>query len=164
MDKKKSQHFNFSYEALPIIFHSQTKDFEKYLEKDGLKFLEFWWNHVGQMLPYEKLSSFAGTTYEVFDLTEKTKITIITLPKPQEEGEMYYLGFIRNPERRFGWVKLPTCRAIGLVMRSKERFESGTELGDLTPRGLFVSLGEGPEAEYEAFKQSVIEIAQKMRV
>ncbi len=160
MDLKKSQQYNFCYEALPILFHSQTSDFHKYLERDGLAFLEFWWNHVGQRLPAELLVPFAGTAYETFPLNEKTTITIITLPKPREVAEMYFLGLIAHPEKRFGWVRLPSTRVVGLVRRPKDAFDSGTELGDLTPRGLFVTLGKGPEPTKEAFKPVVIAKAQ----
>jgi hypothetical protein len=160
MDLKKSQHYNFCYEALPILFHSQTSDFHKYLERDGLAFLEFWWNHVGERLATELLVPFAGMAYGTFPLNEKTTITFITLPKPREVEEMYFLGLIANPEKRFGWVRLPSTRVIGLVMRPKDKFDSGTEMGDMTPRGIFVSLGEGPEATKEAFQTVVIEKAK----
>jgi len=162
MDLKKSQHLNYSFEAIPVIFHSQTKDFEKYIEGDGMKFLEFWWNHVGERLTFDKLTPFTNVSYEKLKLNEKTKIYFICLPHPRDEGEMYFLGLIRNPERRFGWVRLPSTRAIGLVRRAKDDFPSGTEMGDLTPRGLFVSLGEGPEPTQAAFKNAVIELANKM--
>jgi len=160
MDKKKSQQYNYCHEALPIMFHSQTTDFVKYLERDGLAFLEFWWKHVGEHLPFELTAPFEGVSYETFALNEKTSITIITLPKPREEGEMYFLGMIRNPEKRFGWVRLPSTRVIGLVRKSKDDFKTGTELGDVTPRAIFVSLGEGPEPNKEAFKKMVMEFAR----
>ena len=67
---------------------------------------------------------------------------------------MYFLGLIRNPERKFGWVRLPSTRVIGLVRRDKDNFPSGTELGDLTPRGIFVSLGEGPGTDAGSFQAS----------
>jgi hypothetical protein len=161
MDRKRSQQFNYCYEALPIMFHSQTKDFLKYLEKDGLAFLEFWWNHVGERLPFDKLTPFTGMAFESFPMSETTKITILTLPKPKEEGEMYYMGLISNPEKRFAWVRLPSTRVVGLVKKSKETYESGTELGDVTPRAIYVSIGEGPEPTKEAFKQAIINLARR---
>ena len=30
MDKKRSQHFNFAFELLPLLFHGQPDDFFKY--------------------------------------------------------------------------------------------------------------------------------------
>lgn len=163
MDLKKSQHFNYSFEAIPILFHSQTRDFEKYIADDGLKFLEFWWKHVGERLKFEQLSPFSDVSFEVVQVNEKKKVYFLTLPHPREEGEMYFMGLIRSPERKFGWVRLPSTRVIGLVRRSRDDFPSGTEMGDVTPRGIYVKIGEGPEPTLAAFKKAIIEIASKMR-
>ena len=74
---------------------------------------------------------------------------------------MYFMGFISNPEKRFGWVRLPNTRVIGLVRASKEKFESGTQLGDVTPRAIYVPIGEGPEPNKDAFKQVIIKMAER---
>ena len=159
MDKKKSQHYNFCYDVMPALFHSQTKDFMKYIERDGLKFLEFWWNHIGNQLAADKLTPFTSTSYEIVDLDMKppTKIIFIALPPPQENGEMYFLALVRKPERKFGWVRLPSTRILAQAKQSKDRFESGTEFGDLTPRGTFVSVGEGSGTSFSEFKRKVRE-------
>jgi len=160
MDKKKSQHYNFCYDAVPALFHTQTKDFMKYIDRDGIKFLEFWWKHIGDQLPEEKLVSFANTAFEIADLNMKppTRIVFITLPPPQENGEMYFLALIRKPERKFGWLRLPSTRILALAKQSKDQVDSGTLLGDLTPRAIFVSQGEGPVPSFGEFKRKVIEM------
>jgi len=61
MDKKKSLQYNFAFEAIPIIFHSQTTEFMRLLEKDGVEFLKFWWNHVGDQVEESKRVMPAGT-------------------------------------------------------------------------------------------------------
>ena len=159
MDNKKSQHYNFCYDAIPIMFHSQTSEFMKYLQRDGLKFLEFWWNYVGKQLPVEKLVPFEGIEYEVTSLSPKEKMVIIKLPPPKEEDEMYYMGLYSKPERRFAWVKFPSTRVICLVRRS--RFPYGTEIGDLTPRTIFVTQGAGAEPTQEAFKRKAVELVSR---
>ncbi len=164
MDKNKSQHYNFCYDAIPSMFHSQTKDFLKYLERDGIKFLQFWWDHVGQRLPFEKLIPFSNIAYEVLQVPPKTEVVFITLPPPQEDDEMYFLALVANPEKRFGWVRLPTTRILGLARRPTEKYPSGTELGDLTPRAIYVPLGEGPQPTLEAFKQTVLERIKRKEV
>jgi hypothetical protein len=162
VDKKKSQSFNFAFEALPIMFHSQTKDFNKFIERDGLQFLEFWWNHVGGQLPEDKLVPFSGMAFETHQPEEKLRMTVVTLPYPREDGEIYYLALVNRPDKRFGWVRLPTTRVIALVRRAKvEEDDSGTELGDITPRGIFVSLGEGPEPRKEVFIKHVLGLVIK---
>jgi hypothetical protein len=160
MDKKKSQSYNFSIEALPVVFHSQTNDFMKYLERDGVDFLKFWWDRVGTELPPENHSSFEGTRYKIIPIDEKKNVVILTLPPPVDFCEMYYIGLIAQPEKRFAWVKLPTQRAIGLFNRPKPEFPRGTEIGDLTPRGIFVSLGAGPEPDEDAFTSIILRMAK----
>ncbi len=160
MDKKKSQHYNFCYDVMPALFHSQTDEFMKYIERDGINFLEFWWKHVGSQLPAEMLVPFSGMKFTIEERSPKTSIVFVSLPPPRQEGEMFFLALVRNPERRFAWLRLPSTRMVGLVKRSKDQFESGTELGDLTPRAIFVSLGSGPEPSLEAFKQKVFELTR----
>jgi hypothetical protein len=157
MDKKKSQHFNYCYEAIPIMFHSQTKDFMKYIDRDGLNFLEFWWMHVGEQLPFERLSQWVNVNYEIMTVQPNMKVIFVSLPYPQVEGEMYFLALVGKPEKKFGWVRLPNTRVIGLVRRSKEKFPEGTELGDITPRAIYVPIGAGPAPTMQAFKQAVLE-------
>ena len=82
-------------------------------------------------------SSFEGASYKIIPINEKKKVVILTLPPPVDFCEMYYIGLIAQPEKRFAWVKLPTQRAIGLFQRPKPDFPRGTEIGDLTPRGIF---------------------------
>lgn len=160
MDRKKSQSYNFCFEALPAIFHSQTKDFFKYIDRDGLKFIQFWWNHVATRLPEEMLIPFVNASIELLTVGEKTRVVVLGLPHPRSDGDVYYAGLIRNPERRFAWVRLPTTRIIALVRRSKEEFATGTEIGDITPRGSFVSLGEGPEPTKDKFKEALLVYAK----
>jgi hypothetical protein len=163
MDKKKSQHYNFCYDVIPALFHSQTNDFMMYIDRDGVKFLEFWWNHVGSQLPAEQLVSFANTKMEIEERSPSQRIIFITLPPPLHEQEMYFLALVRNPERHFAWVRLPSTRILGLVKRSKDTFESGTELGDLTPRAIFVSQGVGPVPSLGEFKKLVFEMTKSKK-
>lgn len=158
MDKRKSQHYNFCYEAMPALFHVQTKDFMKYIERDGVKFLEFWWKHIGNQLPFEKLTPFTNFSLEKSEISKDLKVFFLTLPPPQEDGEMYFMALVARPVRHFAWVRLPSTRILALVRRSREKFQSGTEFGDLTPRARFVPIGEGPEAALSAFKARVLEL------
>jgi hypothetical protein len=155
MDKKKSQAYNFAHEVLPIMFHSQTNDFFQYLEKDGLKFLEFWWNYIGDQLPEEQRRPFTGMTFEFLPEEEKIRKAIITLPHPREEGEIYYMAVVAKPERRFAWVKLPNTRVIVLSKRDAPENPNGTEVGDITPRGIYVRSRKGPEPTLSNMKKTV---------
>jgi hypothetical protein len=164
MDQKKSQQYNFIHESIPIMFHSQNSDFMLYLKRDGLKFLRFWWDAIGQRLPYEKLSDFKGMEYEFIEADALTQVVIITLPEPHEEGEGYYLGLISKPEKRFAWLKLPTTRVIALLRKEGEDYPHSTEIGDLTPSGKFVTQGRGPYPDIERFTEIVMKAARKEHV
>jgi hypothetical protein len=144
MDRKKSQAFNFANEVIPIMFHSQTTDFFAYLERDGLKFLEFWWNYVGEQLPEEQHRPMEGMGYKLVKIDEKNSMILITLPEPQSAGEVYFLAMLRKPERHFGWVRLPSTRVLAMIKRPTVENPDETELGDLTPRGHYVPIRRGP--------------------
>lgn len=155
MDIKKSQQNNFGLEALPILFHSQTEQFMKYLEKDGDKFLKFWWNHVGDRMPENKRITYGGTAFETEKIDSKTTLVIITLPSPKEDGDPYFLAFVAKPERRFFLVRIPTTIAFALVRDDKCGQEHLTRFGFLTPMGIFRSRGVGLNPTKTDFKRIV---------
>jgi hypothetical protein len=138
---------NFIYESLPVLFHSQTDEFIKYFERDGLKFLRFWWDHLGERLPEDMRSPFEGFEGESYELPP-TRVILIAFPHPREDGEAFFLALMRDPERRFGWLKFPNTRIIALVCKGE-----GAQLGYLTPRSLFVPIQEVIQPGREAFKE-----------
>lgn len=155
MDKRRSLQFNFGMEALPILFHSQTNQFMKYLEKDGVKFLQFWWNHVGDRMPEDKRVSPAGLAFEVEQLDAKRKLVTITLPTPKEDRDPYFLGFVAKPERRVLWVRLPTTLGFALVRDDEVKETHKTNFGFVTPHGLFRPRGVGLNPTKQDFKKLV---------
>ncbi len=155
MYKNKSHHWNFVFDALPALFHGQTDGFMKYLDKDGAKFLKFWWDHVGDRLPEEKRVTPGGLTYEVETIDAKTRLVIITLPSPREDGEAYFVAGIARPERRFAFVRLPTTTMYVLLRDDKVEHANKTSFGELTPRGNFRPRGIGLKADKLDFKRVV---------
>lgn len=155
MNKNKSLQFNFGMEAMPVLFHSQTTQFLKYLDKDGVKFLQFWWNHVGDQLAEEKRVSPAGLAFEVEPIDKKTKMVIITLPTPKEDRDPYFLGFIARPERRLLWVRLPTTEGYALIRDDGVDQTHKTSLGYLTPHGIFRPRGVGLNPTKADFKRVI---------
>ena len=160
MDKKKSQHYNFTFEAIPALFHTQTNRFMEFIQKDGIDFLRFWWDYVAKELPDDKLVPFHGMDYEIIPVAPKLNVVIIKLPPPAEDGEAYFIGLIAAPEKHFAWVRMPNERVLVLVRTSSEKYASGTVLGDLTPRAIFVPIGEGDGDDIEKFKERVKGIAE----
>jgi hypothetical protein len=155
MEKNKSLQYNFGMEALPVLFHSQTTQFMKYLEKDGVKFLQFWWNHVGDRLPEERRVTSAGLAYEVEKIDARTNLVIITLPTPREDREPYFLGFVAKPERRFVWIRIPTTTAFALIRDDGCKEQNKTSFGYLTPSGNFRPRGVGLNPTKQDFKRIV---------
>ncbi len=153
MDKKKSLQNNFGLDAMPILFHGQTNQFVKLLERDGMKFLNFWWNHVGDQLPEEKRVSSAGLSFEIESIDKNTKLIIITLPTPKEDMDPYFLGFIARPERRVLWVRLPTSDGYALLRDDGVKEQHKTNMGFLTPHGQFRPRGVGLAPTKKDFKK-----------
>lgn len=162
MDKNKSQHYNFCHEALPVLFHSQTKGFFEYLDRDGLKFLKFWWDHVGERLDESKCSSFAGAQFEIRELVEKkARIVLVRLPTPTIDYEFHMMALIRTPERRLPMVRLPNTRVFALERVPTEMGENGTLLVEITPRGRMLRVGAAPKPSLQAFYNTVLKYVWK---
>ncbi len=156
MDKKRSQHFNFTFESLPLIFHSNPDDFFKYIEKDGQKFFEFWWDHMGVRLGDEIAKDFPGMEYEIREVPEKkSSIALLTLPKPKNFYEVYLMAMVRVPKKRF-FIRLPNTRVFALEYVPEEQSSTGTFFGEITPRARYVRMVEGPKVDLEAFYEKVL--------
>jgi hypothetical protein len=155
MDKKKSHQWNFAMEAMPILFHSQTNGFMKYIDKDGVEFLKFWWNHVGDQLDESKRVSPAGLTFDVEQIDPKTRLVTITLPTPKEDGDPYFLGMVARPERRFSLVRIPNTNVFVLKRADSIGQAHLTSFGELTPRALYRERGIGLAPVKQDFKRIV---------
>ncbi len=155
MDKKKSQNWNFTFEALPILFHSQTNEFIKFIRKDGVKFLQFWWNHVGDKLPEEKRMTPTSMAVELEEIDKNTQLVFITLPSPREDGDAYFVACLAKPEKRFSIVRLPNSRMFVLYRDDKVDQPHRTNFGELTPRARFRPLGVGLNPTKQDFKRIV---------
>lgn len=166
MNFKRSQHYNYTHETIPIIWHKQTSDFVKYIEKDGSTFLRFWWKHLAENLGVKILSSSDGLGYQAKDVTdvknEKVKLILLTLPKPKEIGEVFYMVLAKLPESRtflakFFLLKLPSTRVYSLELEGQN--EDGTILTglyELTPRARNIRLRDGTEPVLDVFYKEIL--------
>ncbi len=155
MEKNRSQNYNFAFEAIPLLFHSQTNGFMEYVEKKGVDFLKFWWNHVGDRMDEPKRVSPLGLTYYETQFDKKTRIFYITLPTPRENGDAYFLACVGRPEKRFGIVRLPNT-AVYVLSRKDEQAEGHrTAFGELTPRARYRELGVGLKPTKQDFQRVV---------
>ncbi|MBA4398629.1 MAG: hypothetical protein C0396_01965 [Anaerolinea sp.] len=164
MLKTRSQHFNFGHEALPTIFHTQTSDFFEYLERDGLKFLKFWWNHVAERLDNDKLTPFEGMGFEVREVPEKkAKIVLVRFPHPTDFDEFHYAALVKTPDKRspFVFVKFPSTRVLVLAHVPLSQSDTGTQIFEITPRGRYLPAGPGTPVNKEVFYKAVLKLIWK---
>ncbi len=156
MDKKKSQHFNYTFESLPNIFHSQTKEFFNYLEKDGTEFLEFWWNHMGVRLGMDESDPFENVSYMLKEIPEKkSRMALLTLPEPKKFLECYFMAFLEEPVKRLP-VRLPNTRIFVLEYVPINSSPTGTLYGEITRHIRYVRYGEGSAPNINDFYQKVL--------
>jgi len=161
MERNKSLAYNFGFEAMPLLFHSQTSAFIKYLENDGKKFLDFWWNHVGDQLEESKRVPPGGLTFSMDQYDDKTKIVIITLPSAREDGDPIFLGAVARPERRFSFVRIPNTELYILSRYDGCAAQHKTAFGELSPRAIYREIGVGLNPNKIDFKRYIKERLDK---
>jgi hypothetical protein len=164
MEKDKSLAYNFAFEAMPLLFHGQTTGFMQYLAKDGVEFLKFWWNHVGDQLPEAKRVTPTGFSFEVETYDEKTKIAYITLPSPKEDGDPIFFGCVARPEKRFAWVRIPNTAFYILTRFDGCQTQYKTAYGELSPRAIYHEIGVGVAPTKTDFKKLVKRSLEKRRL
>lgn len=157
MARKNSQHHEFVYDAMPGLFHSTPVDFITFLERDGMKFLNFWWDHLGQKKPTELLTSSKGMTYEMRTLEDGTAVILLTMPPPQNDKEAYFLALTYKPEEQKGMIKRKGTRCFTLEMWRDDQ-GTYTVVGEVTPRRVHHDLGEGPQPQLDAFFDAVCRV------
>ena len=173
MDLRRSQHYNYTHETIPMIFHKQTEDFFKYLDKDGTTFLRFWWKHLADNMGVKILSSSEGLGFQVKEVTnkkaEKVKVILLTLPKPKTPGEVFYMCLVKQPESltklaRFFLMKLPNTRIFSLELEGyQEDGSPNTGLYELTPRARNIRMRNGMEPVLDSFYKEILKVLKLER-
>jgi hypothetical protein len=163
MEKNRSLAYNYAFEALPLLFHSDTSGFMRYLEKDGVEFLKFWWHHVGDQLEESRRVSPAGLSVSIDQYDNNTKIVLIKCPTPQEDGDPIFLAGVARPEKRFSLIRLPNTAFYVLSRYDDCKSQYKTAFGELTPRAIYHEIGIGLNPNKAEFKKIVITKIQKRR-
>lgn len=158
VDKKKTQHYNYTHEAIPVLFHSQYDGMMTYLERDRTRFLEFWWKHVGDQLDRSLCSSPKGLNFEVREYDGNKKLLVVTFPEPQNSSESYFLAGLKLPNKRIPMVKWPTTRVVLLEKNLDEHKRESTWMCYITPQVRNVAIGPGPKPDKELFIDEVRKI------
>lgn len=163
MLSKPSQHEMFSYEVIPLLFHHQTKDFFGYLERDGIKFLKFWWDRAGVNLDESLRSSSEGIDFEIRSLSDGRGVVLLTLPSPKKAPEAYYLVMIDHPAKRsmLSWRNL--ARVFALSRAVDEHGNPATKIAELTKSARYVEVKKGPQPSLNLFYKTVCELVEKKK-
>lgn len=166
MDNNKSQHYNYTHETIPSMWHSQTEEFLKYLDLDGVVFLRFWWKHLSDNLGIQILSDSSGLGYQIKELADKNgksvKLVLLSLPKPQNIGEVYYMLLSnqkkRNPLFEMFMTHLPSTRVLALELEGiAEDGTPKTGLYEITVRTRNVRMGKGCEPVLDTFYKTCLD-------
>jgi hypothetical protein len=161
MADQKNQHYLFAYKALPTIFYTQNSDFLFYLERDGKKFLKFWWDHEAEKLDESLHRDFVGLSYEIHDY-KKRKLVLVVLPQPKAEPEVYFLALLSKPVKPsiLPWKNLARVIALQRSLLSSDGTEKAV-LVDITPRGRQVDIRATCKPDLKDFYKKVVEILDK---
>jgi hypothetical protein len=95
----KTQQMIFESEVLPSLFHSTPDQFFHYLERDGTKFLNFYWHEAGEKIDPSLHNNAFGLNYVIRNPTNRTSMALISLPEPCRELEAYFVALIHRPLR-----------------------------------------------------------------
>ncbi len=161
MIKNPSQHYLYAYKAIPTLFFTQGAEFMFYLDRDGKKFLKFWWDHEAEKLDESQLRSSDGLSFEIHDYKDR-KLALIILPPPKAEPEAYFLALLGRPQKRsvFPWRNLARMMALQRRVIADSGMEA-TVLVDITPRLRQVDVGATCAPDYKDFYRKVVSVFDK---
>ncbi len=160
MNQRKSQHYNYTHETIPIMWHNETDKFLKYADKDGVVFLRFWWKHLVDNLGIKIESSSEGLGLQIKELADKNgkpiNIIILSLPLPTNIGEVYYMYLVKRPKKTIFFdifmARMPTTNVYALELEGyNEDGSPKTGLYELTIRARNVRIGPGCEPVLDTF-------------
>lgn len=153
---KKTQSYRFAFEAINTLYQRNTPDFDKFLERDGIKFLKFWWDKCGLDVPEEERREAKGLAFTHRTLEDGRKVTLITCPKPVAAPEAYFLALIPKPLKHNYFLTWKNkTRFISLEYATDENDQPTTQLGEWTFRFNHFKIEGDCPAELEAFWKTV---------
>lgn len=158
MPRFRNQHQMYAYEALPLVFHNETKDFLEYLKRDGVKFLKFWWDRAGITLDETLRIPSEGLAYEIKTYKDGRDVILVKLPAPKNNLEAYYLALVARPLKHsfFPWRNL--ARVFALRRSEEEDGSVKTILAEVTRTARTVPIGKGPKPNMDDFYEVVCKI------
>lgn len=117
----------FTDQTLPQLFHGAPGAVWKYLDRDGTKFLNFYWDNAGENVPGHRRDRPFGLNYTFSEPFPRTFVALITLPEPKVAGEAYYCALVYRPDRRILLVT-DFSRYFTLEKAGEDNSQSGARL------------------------------------
>lgn len=163
MADKLSQHQKYSLEVLPLIFHHETEKFMSMVQRDGIKFLEFWWDRAGLEVDETQRSSSEGIKFEIKPYSDGREIVLVKMPSPRKPGEVYFLGMVTRPLKRsiLSWRNL--ARVFVITRDDADSEDRQTKLAELTRSARYVEIGKGPKPTQKAFLETITGILDRKK-
>ena len=164
MDTERSQQIVFFQDVLPSVFHEAPGDFLFYLERDGNKFLRFYWDRAGLNFAEPNRGEAFGLNYIIRTPQNEVTIALVILPVPQADGEAYFEVLIHRPRRVTPILRISDVTTVfALIKMSGDSNNLKTAIIERTRKGETLEHGEGPEPVVESFYQASLELIRDSR-
>jgi hypothetical protein len=150
--------------ALPSIFHATPEDFLFYLERDGNKFLKFYWEQVGKRHRISDRMDAYGLNYIIRKPKEKVTVALVLLPVPQVTDEAYFEAFVYRPRRLTPVLRISDITTVfAQTLASSAGDKVITKIIERTRKDQTIDHGLGPEPVVEEFYRAVLELIRDSR-
>ena len=164
MAAARSQQIMFFEEVLPSVFHDVPGEFLFYLERDGNKFLRFYWDRAGKNFIESDRGDAFGLNYIIRKPQNDVTIALVLMPAPQVVGEAYFEAFIYRPRRVTPILRISDITSVyALIMVAGENDTLKTAIIERTRKDVTLGHGEGPAPTSESFYQAVLELIRDSR-
>jgi hypothetical protein len=158
IDTTQTQAQVFCAHWLAKLFHNTPEQLLRLLNRDGNKFLRFYWEQAGKDLPADQLRDSFGLNFVIREPAERTFIALVSLPEPQVAGDPYYIALIFRPNRRLFLVSDTTKMIVMEKAVEDGQKESTPTLIEISRRFQRYSIhGESVEPRLEDFYNAVLD-------
>jgi hypothetical protein len=164
MAAARSQQIVFFEDVLPSVFHEAPGDFLFYLERDGNKFLRFYWDRAGKIFAESDREEAFGLNYIIRKPQNDLVIALVIMPAPLAVGEAYYEAFIYRPRRVTPILRISDITSVyALIMVTSENDNIKTSIIERTRKEVTLEHGEGPAPVIENFYQAALNLIRDSR-
>jgi len=143
--------------VLPALFHDAPEAFLNLLNRDGTRFLYFYWGEAAKKLPEGQRADPFGLNFVIRKPGPRPGfiLALITLPQPSASGEAYYSALTYRPWRKLLLVS-DTTAVLNLEMDEPNGETPQTCLVQWTRREEREVVKRGVEEGLEAFYSAVL--------